>query len=209
MINDTTIPNAEQPSLESLLADLTADDIGVRFYATNALQRMAPDLARQVVALRAQVAAHEDADRRWNADIRAVEAERDELRRDYRDLIALDTDGLRSRIVAMEDAAEQHRLTLESVTAEAEKYRRWACDMVVEITARNDAADVVAAAEERKRLEAMLDESYRENEAEREALARAMGAPVAVLVAEYRDTIRQLTTRLNEVLAAAEKAGAK
>lgn len=143
------------------------------------------------------------------AALRAVEAERDELRRDFRDLIALDADGLRSRIVAMEDAAEQHRLTLESVTSEAEKYRRWACDMVVEITARNDAADVVAAAEERKRLEAMLDESYRENEAEREALARSMGAPVAVLVAEYRHTIRQLTTRLNEALAAAEKAGAE
>ncbi len=143
------------------------------------------------------------------SQLRTVEAERDELRRDYRDLIALDAIGLRSRIVALEDAAEQHRLTLESVTAEAEKYRRWACDMVVEITARNDAADVVAAADERKRLEAMLDESYRENEAEREALARAMGAPVAALVAEYRDTIRRLTTRLNEALAAAEKAGAK
>ena len=81
MSNDTTNPNAEQPSLESLLADLTADDLGVRFYATNTLQRMAHDLARQVVALRAQVAAHEDADRRWSADMEALrrelQAERD------------------------------------------------------------------------------------------------------------------------------------
>ena len=81
MSNDTTNPNAEQPSLESLLSDLTAEDIGVRFYATNTLQRMAPDLARQVVALRAQVQAHEDADRRWSADMaelrRELQAERD------------------------------------------------------------------------------------------------------------------------------------
>lgn len=72
MSDDTTNPETEQPSLDSLLADLTSDDIGVRFCATNTLQRMAPDLARQVTVLRAQVAAHEEADRRWSADMEAL-----------------------------------------------------------------------------------------------------------------------------------------
>lgn len=93
MSDDTTNPNAEQPSLDSLLTDLTSEDIGVRFYATNTLQRMAPDLARQVVALRAQVAAHEDADRRWSADMEAL---REQLRkeREFLDTLIVENDAM-------------------------------------------------------------------------------------------------------------------
>lgn len=209
MNNDTLVPESNQPSIEDLLAGLLSDDIGCQIRAHADIQRQAIPLARQVVALRAQVQAHEDADRRWAADLRAVEAERDELRRDYRDLIALDTIGLRSRIVALEDAAEQHRMDLESVTAEATQYRKWWSEAREELTARNDASDVVEAAANIKQLNRMLNDAYRENEADRAEFARAVGTPVADLIAEYRHTIRQLTTRLNEALAALDKAGAK
>lgn len=145
MSDDTTNPETEQPSLDSLLADLTSDDIGVRFYATNTLQRMAPDLARIAVAvpsleaaksalqsqvrfyqereaffakalqlpdggqyrndwpgavermirendaLRAQVQAHEDADRRWSADMEALRRELQE-ERDYRAVVIAELD---------------------------------------------------------------------------------------------------------------------
>lgn len=143
------------------------------------------------------------------ATLRAVEAERDELRRDYADLIALDTEGLRARIAAMADDADQYCVALKASRAETLQYHKWWIDAVAELTARNDAADVVEAAAERKRLEAMLNDAYRENEADRDAFDRALGAPVADLIAEYRHTIRQLTTRLNEALAALDKAGAK
>lgn len=93
MSDDTTIPETEQPSLDSLLSDLTADDIGVRFYATNTLQRQAPDLARQVVVLRAQVQAHEDADRRRSADMEAL---REQLRkeREFIDTLIAENDAM-------------------------------------------------------------------------------------------------------------------
>lgn len=209
MSDDTTIPDSEQRSIEDLLSDLCSEDVGNRIRAHCDIQRRAIPLARQVVALRAQVAAHEDADRRWSADLRAVEAERDELRRDYGDLIALDAEGLRARIVELEDAASQYKAHLEAAHAETMEYRRWWQDATAELTARNDSADVVVAAEERKRLEAMLDEAYRENEADREEFDRAVGQPVADRIAEHRHTIRQLTHRLNEALAAMDKAGAK
>ena len=143
------------------------------------------------------------------AELRAVEAERDELRRDYGDLIALDTDGLRSRIVELEDAAEQHRLNLESAHAETTQYRTWWSESVAELAAYNAAVDVKAAAEERKRLEAMLDEAYSDNDADRAEFASVVGQPVADRIAEHRHTIRQLTLRLNEALAAMDKAGVR
>lgn len=72
MSDDTTVPDSEQRSIESLLADLTGKDSSASIRAHCELQRQATDLARQVVALRAQVAAHEDADRRWSADMEAL-----------------------------------------------------------------------------------------------------------------------------------------
>lgn len=81
MSDDTSVPESKQPSIEEALAVLDSSVVGERLWATNTLQRMAPDIARQVVALRAQVQAHEDADRRWSADMEALrrelQAERD------------------------------------------------------------------------------------------------------------------------------------
>lgn len=91
MIDDTSVPEGKQLSIEVVLASLRSPIIGEQIWATNTLQRMAPDLARQVIALRAQVAAHEDADRRWSADMAAL---RDELRaeRDFRAQMIADRD---------------------------------------------------------------------------------------------------------------------
>lgn len=75
MSDDTTVPDSEQRSIEDLLSDLCSDDVGNRIRAHCDIQRRAIPLARQVVSLRAQVAAHEDADRRWSADMEALRRE--------------------------------------------------------------------------------------------------------------------------------------
>jgi len=219
MSDDTSVPDSEQPStaLLSRLVELNTNEFpSVSTPAERALRLLGPATAREVVslrreneALRAQVAAHEDADRRWSADLRAVEAERDELRRDYADLIVLDTEGLRARIVALEDAAEQHRMNLEAAHAETIQYRKWRQEAIEEITVLQASTDAKRAAEHRTLLETMLADARRENDEDNAEFARAVGQPIADLIAEYRHTIRQLTHRLNEALAALDKAGAK
>jgi len=85
MSDDTTIPDSEQPSTELLtrLLELRAiDATSVSMPATQALRLLGPDTACEVIALRrenevlrAQVAEHEDADRRWSADMEALRRE--------------------------------------------------------------------------------------------------------------------------------------
>lgn len=91
MSNDTSVPESKQPSIGEALAALDSPVVGERLWATNTLQRMAPDLARQVVALRAQVQAHEDADRRWSADMAALRREL-QAERDFRAQTIADCD---------------------------------------------------------------------------------------------------------------------
>lgn len=93
MSDDTSVPDSEQP--------ITVDD--VRRWAEDMecdvtpvdrawdIAAFALHLASENEALRAQVAAHEDADRRWSADMEALRRELQE-ERDYRAVMIADRD---------------------------------------------------------------------------------------------------------------------
>jgi len=101
MSDDTSVPDSEQPStaLLSRLVELNASEFpSVSTPAERALRLLGPGSAREVVALRrenealrAQVAAHEDADRRWSADMEALRREL-QAERDYRAVLIAELD---------------------------------------------------------------------------------------------------------------------
>lgn len=145
MSDDTSVPRITQRAIEEALAALNSSVVGECLWATNTLQRMAPDLARLAVAvpsleaaksalqsqvrfyqereaffatalrvadggqyrndwpsaiervlceneaLRAQVQSHEDADRRWSADMEALRREL-QAERDFRAQMVADSD---------------------------------------------------------------------------------------------------------------------
>lgn len=141
--------------------------------------------------------------------VRRLEAENADLRRDYADLCALDPDGLRAKVVALRASLDEREANLAEVTEDAAE--AWARVEVLASQVRSlefKANPAVAQSE--------MDDLRKQAEASRDYLRLALAdverlatASVAEVLMERRREIRDLTARLNDALAAQERATAE
>lgn len=140
---------------------------------------------------------------------RRLEAENEELLRDYRDLCALDPDGLRARIVDADDRTNQQKAYVDQLRESlAEECARSAA-FWTELVPLREHADAVASAEIAAELKADIERLSDANAALQAIVDDRLGVPAANLIAEYRSDIRDLTFRLNDALAELDAAKAR